>query len=477
MTKRDSPASISRREALKITGGALAITRSAVFARPQTKTSRKVIVAGAGISGLSCGYELMKRGHEVTVLEALGRSGGHVLTVRDNLPDGLYADAGAEHFYRQAYQELYRYIEEFDLPVIPYPRRDHMVQFIDGKPYTEEMLADAAVLKRLSLNQREVEYLTRHHFSDFNSCFLGPYLDSFRDETHPLDAGLNQLDHMTVSQLMQKDGASSAAIKLAGGSSSALYSAWQLSNRKKRGVTTFVRPVYRVEGGNQRITDTLAAKLGERLRLGCPLSAIEYGQNSVTVSFQEFGRPRKLEADYLVLSMPFRALRSIAVTPAWPEAKRYVIENMHYDLKARVIFQSRTKFWNTDRVSPNMEVGTPEIADIWAMAEDVKTPRGLLIGQARSSSIDASLTKYRQIYPGKSEDIEQALIVNWTLDPFAGSCLPLALGPGELPKFWPEVTRPHGRIHFASVCVDSFPNGLEAGVRAAKRAAEAISAA
>lgn len=477
MTKPDSPANITRREALKLAGGAMAIAPSAAFARPQAKTGRKVIVAGAGISGLSCAYELMQRGHEVTLLEALGRSGGHVLTVRDNLPDGLYADAGAEHFYRSAYQELYRYLEELDLPVIPYPRRDHMVQFIGGKPYTEEMLADPAVLRKLALNQREIEYLARHHFSDFNGCYLGPYLDSFHDETHPLDAGLNHFDQMTVAQLMQKDGASPAAIQFAGGSSSALYSAWQLSNRKKRGVTTFVRPVYRVEGGNQRLTDTLAAKLGERLRLGCPVSAIEHGRNSVTVSYQEFGRPKKMEADYLVLSVPFRALRSIAVTPAWPDAKRYVIENMHYDLKARVIFQSRTKFWKTDRFSPNMEVGTPELADIWAMAEDVKTPRGLLIGQARSSSIDASLAKYREVYPGKSEDIEQALMINWALDPFAGSCLPLALPPGELPKFWPEVTRPHGRIHFASVCVDSFPNGLEAGVRAAKRTAQAISGA
>ena len=58
---------------------------------------KKVIVAGAGITGLCCGYELMKLGHDVTILEASGRFGGHVFTGRDGLSDGLYADYGADH--------------------------------------------------------------------------------------------------------------------------------------------------------------------------------------------------------------------------------------------------------------------------------------------------------------------------------------------------------------------------------------------
>src|SRR5258706_11771364 len=57
-------------------------------------TPKKVIVAGAGITGLCCAYELMKSGHDVTILEASGRYGGHVFTGRDGLLDGLYADYG-----------------------------------------------------------------------------------------------------------------------------------------------------------------------------------------------------------------------------------------------------------------------------------------------------------------------------------------------------------------------------------------------
>jgi monoamine oxidase len=435
---------------------------------------KRVIVAGAGISGLCCAYELMKRGHDVTVLEALGRSGGHILTVRDQLADGLYADAGAEHFYQHGYDEFWKYLEEFDLPIIAYPRRDSMIRFLGGKPYTETMLADRKVLQGFELNQREIEYVLRRSWPELSELYLGPYLDSFPAEDRPFDAGLNQLDQMTMTDLLQKDRASPAAIGLVGGSRSALHTLWQAAIKKLRGFPQYVRQVNRIAGGNQRVTDTFAARLGERLRLGCPVVAIEYGQSGVTVGYREYGRVKKMEADYLVLSMPFRALREIPVTPDWPPAKRFVIDKMNYDLKARVIFQSRTRFWKRDGVSPNIVFSEQDLADVWGMAEEVRTPRGLLIGQARTSSAETALGKFRQLYPGKSEDVEQALLVNWTLDPWAGSCLPLLRPPGELARFWPEVMRPVGRIQFASVAVDPLPNGLEAGVRAGKRAAAAV---
>ena len=69
--------------------GLEAVKNSAAKAQPNTGAalvagkSKKVIVAGAGITGLCCAYELMKSGHEVVVLEANGRHGGHVFTGRD----------------------------------------------------------------------------------------------------------------------------------------------------------------------------------------------------------------------------------------------------------------------------------------------------------------------------------------------------------------------------------------------------------
>ena len=109
-----------------------------------------VIVAGGGIAGLSTAYELMKRGHDVTVLEASPRAGGHVRTMHDPLDDGLYADIGAEQCTKPGY-EIYRaYAKEFELELLPYPRRINQLTYIEGKPYTEEMLRDLRSLGYLS---------------------------------------------------------------------------------------------------------------------------------------------------------------------------------------------------------------------------------------------------------------------------------------------------------------------------------------
>src|SRR5437588_9975787 len=70
---------------------ALQVAGSAVRQGP----AKKVAILGAGISGLAAGLELVKAGHDVTILEAQLRPGGRVYTLRAPFSDGLYAEAGA----------------------------------------------------------------------------------------------------------------------------------------------------------------------------------------------------------------------------------------------------------------------------------------------------------------------------------------------------------------------------------------------
>src|SRR5215472_4991072 len=131
-----APSDLTRRSALRLAAGAVAsgwaLGEGQAATAARSGRSKSVIIAGAGIGGLCCAYELMERGHDVTVLEASGRAGGHVRTVHDAFPDGLYADVGAEHFTNPGYDEYRKYVEKFALPVIPYQRRRNVQRRIGG---------------------------------------------------------------------------------------------------------------------------------------------------------------------------------------------------------------------------------------------------------------------------------------------------------------------------------------------------------
>ncbi len=455
----------------------LRLAAAALLPQPDLRSKRpkKVIVAGAGIGGLCCAYELVRRGHEVTVIEASGRTGGHVFTVRDGLDDGLYADGGAEQFTEPGYERYREYVREFNLKYTYYPRREHILRWIDGRMHTPEMLADPNVLAGLGLNAREIAFLGKEPFPELAALYYAPYVDKFADEYRPFDAGLNALDALTSTEFFRREGASAGALKFIGGSGSALESVWYAAILKKRGVPLFPPKVFRLIGGNQTLPSTFAAKLGERVRLNSPVTAISHGPGGVRVSCKQNGGTATLEADYLVCAMSARMLRTLPVEPAWPAAKTYAIANVPYYHDTRVVFQCRTRFWERDGLSPNMEFGDPSLYHVWSASQDVKTSRGLLVGTASGpGTAERALATYRKYYPGKSEDIEKAHVVVWAVDPWASACERTSYAPGELAKFWPTLIEPQGRVHFVGAYADNLNWGMEAATRSANRVAEAI---
>ena len=71
-------------------------------------SGKRILVVGGGAAGLAAAYDLKRRGHSVTVLEATKRAGGRMA---GEVVDGFHIDTGAQLF-STAYDEALGLCEE-----------------------------------------------------------------------------------------------------------------------------------------------------------------------------------------------------------------------------------------------------------------------------------------------------------------------------------------------------------------------------
>jgi monoamine oxidase len=445
----------------------------------KTPDSKKIIVAGAGISGLCCAYELMKAGHEVKVLEASGRHGGHVFTGRDGFSDGLYADYGADHITNPGYEKFFEYSREFNLTVLPYRQGNDGLSMIRGKFYSAQQLRDPVILRSLGFNDREVQLLSGNAWWELQSFYLQSYISKITDPMQPFGVGLDDLDSISLAELYKKQGASAMALEYLGGHNiSALYKVWRLAVMGFRGIPLSEGDTFRLKGGNQEMTNAFAKKLGSRVLLGSPIVSIKHSDRMVTVNYRQYGyeEEKQITADFLVNAISMPVFKKIIVSPALSEEKQFVVDNLAYTSHPHYIFEASSKFWLDDGLkSIDLEFDDPDIQATWQTADEVETERVIIVAYGPSGlSPQRVLAAFRKLYPGKRDTIVQALTKDWSKDSFAPTCEMVPFPVGQMHKFWPQILKPEGRIFFIGTYADSMSRGMESCLRSAKRVANEI---
>src|SRR5687767_13723693 len=188
--KYGRPSGITRREMLQrsfAAGAALLISER--FSAPLSAGAGRVVVVGAGFSGLAAAYELSKAGYEVTVVEARNRVGGRVISFSDLVP-GKNVEGGAE-LIGSNHPAWIAYSKQFGL------------QFLD---VSEEDLEAPIVLNGKKLTAEQSEQLWEEMEKAFNTIVT----DAAKvDADQPWKAnGAEALDKRSMADWINKLGAS-----------------------------------------------------------------------------------------------------------------------------------------------------------------------------------------------------------------------------------------------------------------------------
>ncbi|NLG28580.1 MAG: FAD-dependent oxidoreductase, partial [Chloroflexi bacterium] len=286
-----------------------------------TARARRVLVLGAGLAGLAAGYELMRAGHDVTLLEARMLPGGRVRTLRAPFADGLYAEAGAaripdDHAWTMGY------IRHFGLALTPFrPQPSRDVRYLRGRRF-EATQADDFDYARLPLALSELE--RRIGLREEWRRIMGPVLDEVGDPAAPGWPGqaLLRYDRLADAQLLLERGLSPDAVawEMLGDCDpsdgewalSALDALrlWALRERETAR--------YKIVGGNDLLPAAFAQRLSARIVYGAEVRRIEQNATEVRVGYRRAGLDELLSADHAICALPLPILRGLQVSPPLP---------------------------------------------------------------------------------------------------------------------------------------------------------------
>jgi len=428
-----------------------------------------VLVAGAGLAGLTAAHDLMSMGADVTVLDARERVGGRVWTIRDGFANRQHAEAGgdmideAQHEIRQLAASLGLKMARILRGGFGYIRAD-----ADGRP---------RLVKRSSVRGW-----------DRLSKALQTWIARYKTAEQRWDSPIaTDIARRSVAQWLDEEHADeelrATALALRGFfladpdelSLIALVDQFANSDQPGRSDT------YRIIGGNDRLPAALAEKLGNRVHLGSELVAVSVRGQHVHATIKHRGTTAPMTADYLVFAMPASLLRRVPILPALPTPQHQAITSLAYGRATKTLLQFERRFWRG--AGTPRAFGSPlPFGAVWEGNEEQAATPGILSllagggasGATQTAIASDGIARFAESFSwlgsGPARLIASRHVV-WESDPFArGGYAFFSASFDPALREW--LARPAGRLFFAgehtSLRWQGYMNGaVESGRRAA----------
>jgi monoamine oxidase len=409
-------------------------TRPALSGRPR---NAKVLVLGAGISGLALGYELSRLGYDFHILEARDRVGGLVWTVRSGTThteiggerqqctwdEGQWLNVGA---WRIPYTHtgVLNYCKELGVPL------EIFVNEANGSYFYYEGAAAGSLAKR-RVRMREVK---ADIVGQVNELLVKAI------DQHSLDLPLTAEDQerlvgflMAQGYLDRNDRRYKAFANRGPGDPYPLTTLLQagFGNRIRsippRDGTT-AAPMFHPIGGMDQIPKAFARAIGpSHITFNAEVHSVRQDDHTATVAYlnTKTGRTQALTADYIVICLP---LSIVAGLDCQLSAETMAaVRATTYSNSAKVGLAMKRRFWEEDdQIFGGHLYSDLPIGEFSYPSTEYFSRRGVLLGlyvnggpvanvgdQSIAERVEHVLMHSSKVHPQIREEFESAYCVWW----------------------------------------------------------------
>jgi monoamine oxidase len=378
------------------------------------KPGTRVLIIGAGVSGLAAARDLKAAGCVVTVLEARSRIGGRIVTDRSTF--GLPVEMGAQFIHGQSdgrtLNPIWDIAKKQGWSTVPFSSETGQT-YRNGVPLTDAQNA--------SLNQLAEDFL------DWVVDVLKETVLEDSNTTHSIENALVQfIRERKLSAQQVADLRAQLAIDMEGdlgGDTPRISTVGYDEDREF------------ANGGDQIITggyDQLPTLLSQGINIitDCIVRSVTYTAKPINIVTNK----GNFACEYVLITVPLGVLKkgNIAFTPALPTAKRTAISRMSMGLLDKVILRFPRRFWPSGNWFANIEAVDP-FGYAFSTQEASHPGSNILVawqfgqlGVQREAMTDAALvalvmTEVRRCFKGIAvPDPIQTAITRWSQDPFSG---------------------------------------------------------
>ena len=310
---------------------------------PAAAGNARIAIVGGGMAGLNTAYKLQKAGLRAAIYEGADRTGGRIFTATNLLGDGLTTELGGE-FIDTTHEEMLALMDEFKLERLDTQEVGNLkpeTYFVNGRHYTQAQAARAFVpLAKQILEDYDsmgevVNYETEGGGSAFDKMSITQYFDKIGatgwmrellDVAYVTEYGLDSPEQSALNFLFligTGDLKDSSSVVLLGESDER----------------------YKIRGGNQRVVDELAKRLDTQIERRHRLEAVRSKGSGYTLTFQTGNGARDVDADIVVLAIPFTMLREVKMDVELPALKKRAIAELGYGNNAKVLVGFNSRPW------------------------------------------------------------------------------------------------------------------------------------